>query len=254
MKKQLKKLFKKNRSDDRNLSKKIRNLFGFKPGNIYLYRLAFLHRSAAVEISGGVKLSNERLEYLGDAVLSSIVAEYLYRKFPIKEEGFLTEMRSKLVSRESLNKLANRVGFSSFVIFDKSHSRAPKSMLGDAFEAFIGALFLDKGYTKTRTIVIHRIIEIYFDVDTLVVTPLNHKSELLEKCQHYHWDIQFKSEEQQSNRNTRQFKVDVLINDEWVESAYGFTIKGAEKIAAEKALLVLREREKKHVDGVVSDH
>ena len=230
-------------SKDKELYLAIKNIFGFYPKNIFLYKLAFLHRSAAVEVSKDVKMSNERLEYLGDAILGAIVADYLYKKFPIKDEGFLTEMRSKIVARQPLNKLSLKLGIDKLMVFESDHYHKSKSMLGDAFEAFVGALYLDLGYKKTKQILINRVIQIHYDIDKLVDFQLNYKSKLLEKCQKNKWTLRFENIGESGNNHMRQFTIEIFINDEKLASGCDFTIKGAEKIASEKAIIILQERE-----------
>ena len=126
----------------------LRNLLGFFPDNLSLYRLAFMHRSYSEEHPSGMRLSNERLEYLGDAVLGAVVAEMLFKKFPYREEGFLTEMRSKIVNREHLNKLALKIGIDHFMEGLIESALLNRSVYGDAFEALIGAVYMDKGYAQ----------------------------------------------------------------------------------------------------------
>ena len=133
-------------SGDKELYTAIRNIFGYYPGNISLYKLAFRHKSVAVELSNGSRVSNERLEYLGDAILGAIVAEHLFKLFPYKDEGFLTEMRSKIVSRVQLNKLSQKLGIDNLIQVNTESGNVYRSMKGDAFEAFVGALYMDKGY------------------------------------------------------------------------------------------------------------
>ena len=131
-------------SEDKQLFVALKNIFGYYPGNIFLYKLAFRHKSQAIELNNGNRVSNERLEYLGDAILSAVVADHLFKMFPYKDEGFLTEMRSRIVSRVQLNKLSQKMGINNVY----------RSMKGDAFEALIGAIYLDKGYNFTRQIII----------------------------------------------------------------------------------------------------
>ena len=167
---------------EKDLAKYINNVFGFYPHNISLYQLAFTHKSLGTKKLNGITISNERLEYLGDAVLSSIVAEYLFKKFPTKQEGFLTEMRSKIVSRASLNKLSMKLGFDKMVMYAKSHDKHSqfRSIGGNAFEAFTGALFLDRGYNFTYKIIVDHIILIHLDLDNIEKNEVNFKSKLLE--------------------------------------------------------------------------
>ncbi len=221
-------------SSDKEFIFSIRNIFGFCPGNVSLYKLAFLHRSVAVE-SNGHKLSNERLEYLGDAVLSSVVADYLFKKFPYKDEGFLTEMRSKIVSRDQLNKLSRKLGLDHFIQSNQDSKSYFRSMEGDAFEAFIGALYLDRGYNFTKKVIINRIIKVHFDIDDLVNTEVNFKSKLIEWSQKERKEIDFNVVTEVGSGNSKQYIVEIKVDNNICAIGQDFSIKGAEKIAAEKA-------------------
>lgn len=221
-------------SSDKDFISSIRNIFGFCPGNVSLYKLAFLHRSVAIE-SNGHKLSNERLEYLGDAVLSSVVADYLFKKFPYKDEGFLTEMRSKIVSRQQLNKLSRKLGLKKFIQSNQDSKSFFRSMDGDAFEAFIGALYLDRGYNFTRKIIINRIINVHFDIDDLEHTEVNFKSKLIEWSQKERKEVDFHVVTEVGNGNSKQYIVEIKVDNNTCAIGQDYSIKGAEKIAAEKA-------------------
>jgi ribonuclease III len=231
-------------SSDKDLIYGIRNVFGFFPGNVSLYKLAFIHRSVCME-SNGHKLSNERLEYLGDAVLSSIVADYLFKKFPFKDEGFLTEMRSKIVSRDQLNKLSRKLGLEKFIQSNQDGKNYFRSMEGDAFEAFIGALYLDKGYKFARRIFINRILNVHFDIDELVTLEINYKSKLIEWSQKERKEVNFNVVTEVGSGSAKQYIVEVLVENHLFATGQDYSIKGAEKIAAEKAYssLHIAERE-----------
>src|SRR3978361_1174906 len=180
-------------SPNRKYVKVLKNLLGFVPGNLSLYRLAFRHKSVAQNIKKGVKNSNERLEFLGDAVLGSVVAEVLFKLYPYEDEGFLTELRSKIVSRVNLNQLGKKLGFDKLIEFDNRalNSQRQGSLLGDAFEALIGAVYLDKGYDFTKNFLINNIIKSHIDIHTLAQTDTNFKSKLIEWCQRDRKDISF---------------------------------------------------------------
>jgi ribonuclease III len=229
-------------SSDKDFIFSIRNIFGFCPGNVSLYKLAFRHRSVAVE-SNGHKLSNERLEYLGDAVLSSVVADYLFKKFPYKDEGFLTEMRSKLVSREQLNKLSRKLGLDQFILSNQDSKSFFRSMQGDAFEAFIGAIYLDRGYNFTKKIIISRIINVHFDIDELVNTEVNFKSKLIEWSQKERKEVNFNVVTEIGIGSSKQYIVEIKVEDDICAVGQDYSIKGAEKIAAEKAYTLLHLEE-----------
>ncbi len=232
-----------NFSSDKNLYRAIKNIFGYYPGNIHIYKLALRHRSASTEIINGVRLNNERLEYLGDAILSAVVADFLFRSFPYKNEGFLTEMRSKIVSRAALNKLSLKLGLKSLINSGTDSSSNAKSAGGDAFEALIGALYLDKGYRFTRKIIINRIVNLHFDIEQLITSEISYKSKLNEWAQKEKQDIVFKVEEEVGEKHQKQYIIAVEINGKIVSRSQDYSIKGAENLAAEKAWIVLEDED-----------
>lgn len=229
-------------SSNRKLTKSIKNIFGFYPENVFLYQLAFRHKSASREIINGLRMSNERLEYLGDAVLSSIIADYLFKKFPYREEGFLTEMRARIVSRSQLNRLSKKLGLDQLIKSGVSQNKG-KSLHGDAFEAFVGALYLDKGYNYARRIVIKRVIDIHLDIEKIEHEDHNYKSQLIEWSQKEKIPIEFKLVEEIGNGYGKQYLVEVTINSKVCASGRDYSIKGAEQQAAEKALETLSAEE-----------
>lgn len=228
-------------SSDKKLFRSINNIFGFYPDNIYLYKLALRHKSATIRKVNGIKINNERLEYLGDAILSAVVADYLFRRYPYKNEGFLTEMRSKIVSRNSLNKLSRRLGLQQLILSASRYPSRSKSAAGDAFEAFIGALYLDKGYRFSRKTIISRIIDIQFDMEQLVETELSYKSRMIEWAQKEKKGLQFKVVDEILEKKKSLFLVAVIVNGEVISQSQDFSIKGAENGAAEKAWQIMSE-------------
>lgn len=217
--------------------KVLRNLLGFVPGNLLLYRLAFRHKSVAQNVKKGVKNSNERLEFLGDAVLGSVVAEVLFKLYPYEDEGFLTELRSKIVNRQNLNQLARKLGFEQLIEYD-SRMLGPSrqgSLLGDAFEALVGAIYLDKGYNFTRDFLVNHIIKTHIDIHTLEQTETNFKSKLIEWCQRHGKDISFDLVENQVGESVKLFTVQASIDGQILGLGKEFSKKNAEKLAAEKA-------------------
>lgn len=218
-----------------DLFKSIKNVFGFYPDNINLYKLALRHRSATAKKINGIKINNERLEYLGDAVLSAVVADFLFRRFPYKNEGFLTEMRSKIVSRSSLNKLSIKLGLHNLITSAADGPNSNRSAGGDAFEAIVGAMYLDKGYAYARKILINRIINIHFDLELLVETEISYKSKMIEWAQKEKHDIEFKVVEEIGEKQEKLYLVALTINGETIAKSKDYSIKGAEKLAAENA-------------------
>lgn len=222
-------------SSDRALHQAIRNVFGYYPGNISLFKLALRHKSASKKVINGLRINNERLEYLGDAILSAIVADYLFKRFPYRNEGFLTEMWSKIVSRSSLNKLANKLGLTKLISIGGEHHTKGKSAGGDAFEAVIGAIYLDKGYEFTRKTFINRIIDIHFDIDLLVETEISFKSIIIEWAQKEKLEITFPILKETGEKHKKQYVIGVEIDGAIKAQASDYSIKGGERLAAEKA-------------------
>lgn len=162
--------------------KTLRQILGFYPKNFSLYNQAFTHKSVVNDSKENDRVSNERLEFLGDAILGAIVAEYFFQKFPFEDEGFLTKIRSKLVSRSFLNQLSVDIGLDTYLETSVSLNRS-KSMFGDAFEALVGAIYLDTGYEQCKKFVVKKIIKDYVDIDELLATETNNKSKLIEYSQ-----------------------------------------------------------------------
>jgi ribonuclease III len=239
----LRSLFRKN-NDNQSLSDSIANIFGFRPKNIALYRQAFRHKSMAQATGNGFRHSNERLEYLGDAVLGSCVADFLFKKFPYKDEGFLTEIRSRIVSRQNLNSLSRKLGIDRLILTSRENQAAGTSILGDAFEAFIGALYLDKGYRFTYKIIVTKIIQTHLDLDELVTKEVNFKSKLIEWSQKEKRELEFEVvEEQENNKKIKLYIVSLKIDKKEVAQGRDYSIKKAEQSAAAQAWEVLLKEE-----------
>lgn len=230
-------------SSDRKLYFKLRNIFGFYPGNISLYQLAFRHKSLAKKQNSGIRISNERLEFLGDAILDAIIADYLFKLFPYKDEGFLTQMKSKIVSRTQLNKLSAKLGIDNLILCSQECGPNHKSMKGDAFEAFIGALYLDKGFRFTRRIIIDRIIRLHINMDELLSTDLNYKSKLLEWVQREKKILEFRVVQEVGSGYNKQYIVESLIDQNVYGNGQDFSIKAAEQRAAERALELIAQKD-----------
>jgi len=228
---------------DKNLFRSVKNIFGFYPENINLYKLALLHRSATTKKIKGLKINNERLEYLGDAILGAIVADYLFRRFPYKDEGFLTEMRSKIVSRSSLNKLAIKLALPNILRSSLESVNSNRAANGDAFEALVGAIYLDKGYNFTNKVLITRIINLHFDLEQLVEEEISYKSRIIEWAQKEKKDIEFKVLEEIGEKQEKMYLVALIVDGNTLSSAKDYSIKGAEKLAAETAWMGIEETE-----------
>jgi ribonuclease-3 len=221
---------------DRKLYLQLRRLTGFFPGNLKLYKIAFRHRSASSFDSGGARINNERLEYLGDAILDAIIADYLYQQFPGNDEGYLTQLRSKIVKRKQLNNLGYNLGIGPFIISNTRNSQNKVNILGNTLEALIGAIYLDKGYYCTRKFVIHKVLNKHLDINRLSRKESDFKSRVIEWAQKNKMDIQFISTESPDHPNEPFFISSILMMDEELGSGSGYSKKDAEQMAAEEAL------------------
>lgn len=219
-----------------------KNVLGYTPRHTELYHVAFIHRSLSTRHNGH-RVNNERLEYLGDAVLSAVVADFLYKKYPYQGEGFLTVLRSKIVSRINLNKLANKIGLVSLIEYQHDASGGFKSIGGDAFEALVGAMYIDKGYKFTRRVLIDRILCTYLDVESIATTDWNYKSKLIDWGQKNRRKVTFEVVRTitQGHASRRQYESLVSIDGVAQKSAVEFSIKAAEQLAAEKTYKALVE-------------
>jgi len=178
---------------------------------------------------------NERLEYLGDAILSTIAAEYLFKKYPSKDEGFLTKMRSKLVKRQTLNNLANEMGL-DIILSAYSQGRMSKSMLGNAFEALVGAIYLERGFMGTRDYVINEVFLKHLDIHSLESRDDNFKSQLLEWGQKNNIVIDYRLVSKYKQDKRDRFKVAVMVDGQQVASADDYNKKSAEQLASASTL------------------
>lgn len=228
------KILKSKSTTDGKLVRAIQNMAGVTPSNIALYRLATVHSSIAKENGHGFRESNERLEYLGDAVLGAAVADYLFKKFPFKDEGFLTEIRSRIVNRESLNLLAKKIGIANIVQYDQKNAHLQQVILGNTLEAIVGAIYLDKGYLRTKKFVIDKLIGPNYDLEDLVKLNSNFKSKIIEWSQRAGKVIRFEIVSVKKGKNNKEFTAQVFIDDEAFEVGYGNSKKKAEQDAAFK--------------------
>lgn len=226
-------------SKDSQLLSSLKNITGFVPNNLSLYKQALRHKSAAIEWKNITKISNERLEFLGDAILSAVIADLLFRKYPLKDEGFLTELRSKLVSRDHLNKLSIKLGLPQFIERSNENGNRSKSMNGDALEALIGAIYLDKGYKKTYHFLATRLFTHVVDIEEVENTEVNFKSKLIEWSQKEKHIVSFEIISEEMHRNQRMLKVQVSLDGFPLGSGLDFSKKKAEQIAAFESLKLI---------------
>ena len=220
--------------NEKKLRKNLKKILGFFPKKISYYQTAFLHKSATYTDHTGKIVNNERLEYLGDAILDAVIGDFLFNKFPYKDEGFLTQTRSKIVNKDNLFFLANKINLDKFIVINVNQSISKKNILGDAFEAFIGAIYLDKGYYKTYKFIIKTVIKKHIDLKQLINTDTNYKSQIVEWGQKYHIKLIFETKLEHSDSN--RFRSTIVLNDKIYGDGFGFSKKDAEQEAAKKAM------------------
>ena len=221
-------------SSDKHFARSVANIIGFTPRNLGIFKQAFSHKSA-VEPKLHTVTSNERLEYLGDSILSTIVAEYLFKKYPNSDEGFLTKMRSKIVKRKTLNRIADDMGI-DVVLQENNDTRLSESMKGNCLEALVGAIYLEKGFDTTKRIVISKILRRHLNIHDLEDTDDNYKSQLLEYCQKNGSEIDYRVMERFKMENRDRFKIAVYIDGKEIAVGEDFNKKSAEQSASFKAL------------------
>lgn len=228
--------------DKRDFNSRLKKILGFSPGNVKLYEIAFIHRSASFTLPDGKKVNNERLEYLGDSVLDTILSDFLFEKFPDSSEGFMTKIRSRIVNREVLNHLAVSMGINKILICNISSVHPTKNLYGDALEALIGSVFLDKGFKKTRKFFLRNVLNKYLDLDLIVKTDTDYKSLVFEWVQKNKSNLIFTyNEEYDFNLKKSVFSTTLIIDKEEFGEGYGSSKKEAEQKAASQAWKRLKD-------------
>ncbi|HPC99001.1 MAG TPA: ribonuclease III [Bacteroidales bacterium] len=217
----------------REFKAQIRKILGTNPGNIGIYEMALIHRSASIKLPDGSRVNNERLEFLGDSILNSILSDFLFRKYHNASEGFMTKMRSKIVNREFFNHLAVSIGLDRILVSNIPPSTTTRKMYGNALEAFIGALFIDKGYVKTRKIFIEKILMKHIDLEKLISTDNDYKSLVFEWTQKRKLNLSFINNEDYDFKTKKSvFSSTLLIEKTEYGRGYGASKKEAEQEAS----------------------
>lgn len=228
--------------DKREFGSRLRKILGFCPGNLRIYEIAFIHRSASFTLPDGKRVNNERLEYLGDAVLDAILSDYLFEKFPDASEGFMTKIRSRIVNREVLNQLAVAMGINNILVSNVSSTHSTRNLYGDALEALIGAVFLDKGFRKTKKLFIRKVFNKYLDLQSIVKTDTDYKSLVFEWVQKHKTNLTFTyNEEYDFNLKKSVFSTTLIIDKEEFGKGQGASKKEAEQEASGNAWRRLKD-------------
>ena len=209
--------------------------FSLKTKNIFVYEKAYIHKSTLREQESKNTASNERLEFLGDTILDSVVAEHLFLLFPEKDEGFLTKMKARIVNRDTLNFLAEKLNINPFIKYQSFGTNNPRSLQADCLEAFIGAIYLDKGYVKTQQIILHKILLPYIDVNQLQHNDNDYKTKIIIWAQREKKHYRFNLIQENKRDNQTLYTVSLDIDGESISTGSAFSKKDAEQIAAEEA-------------------
>jgi ribonuclease-3 len=221
----------------RKFRSELKNLLGFRPLNLRLYEMAFIHRSATYTLPDGVRVNNERLEYLGDAIIDSILSDYLFRLYPEAPEGFLTKTRARIVNRETLNNLGVSMGLDRLIVSNLAVTDSPRNLYGNAVEALVGALFIDTGFDRTSRFFIERGLKKHLNLSAVLASEKDYKSMILEYCQKNKQKLNFTSREKASGTGMQPlFTVTLEINSEEITLGNGATKKEAEQEASLAAL------------------
>lgn len=211
-------------------------ILGYSPRYLPYYQVALMHRSKIEEIAE----NNERLEFLGDAILGAVVAEYLFKRYPYQPEGYLTELRSRIVRRESLNALALKMGLDKIVQYNQADRGLSRShIFGNALEALVGAVYLDVGYPKTRSFILKQMIKGYIDIEHLESTDTNYKNQLLSWAQRQGKKVHFDTLDEKMEGARKVFTMGILWDGRVVGQATGYSKKEAGQMAAQKAIEAL---------------
>ena len=228
------------------------NMLGFYPKNVQLYEQAFIHRSSSIETENGRLANNERLEFLGDAILNAMVADIIYRKFPNRNEGFMTNTRSKIVQRESLNQLAVEMGINKLVVLSKTATSHNNYIYGNAFEALVGAVYLDQGYKKCFEFIETKVIDRYISLEKIARKEVNFKSQLIEWSQKNKLEIEFELLETFEDEGKNPvFQSSVTLMGISLGQGIGYTKKESQQLAAKTA--IKRIRRDKSIQQIISD-
>ena len=232
---------------ERKLYRVFHKMLGFYPHDISIYQEALMHKSMFAESKSGSKLNNERLEFLGDAILGAVVGEIVYHHFPHKREGFLTNTRSKIVQRETLGKLAAEIGLDKLIRRNEHNQMHNSYLAGNAFEALIGAIYLDRGYDHCKSFISKKILHRLIDIDKVAYQEVNFKSKLLEWCQKRKVTLEFVLlDETKAEDGSPLFNTKVVINGYECARGKGYSKKESHQKASKNALHRLKHDRKLH--------
>lgn len=240
----LRRIVKPQNKEDENFYYELKELLNFKPIKLKYYEKAFTHRSLKLVDSSGNPINYERLEFLGDAILGTVIASYLYKKVPYGDEGYLTQMRSKVVSREHLNTLGKDLDLLKFVKSNVAINQISENIHGNIFEALIGAIYLDRGYNYCHQFIYEQVILPYVDIERLEGKISSYKGYIIEWCQKNKKKYSFDSYEDTGNQDKKHFSVRVTIDGIMIAKGRATSKKKAEEIASKRVYYAMQDKMK----------
>ncbi|CAI8172973.1 MAG: Ribonuclease 3 [Polaribacter sp. SA4-10] len=238
----IRKIVQSHSEEDLELYSELKKLLNFSPRNINKYKKAFTHRSFQLKDSKGIPINYERLEFLGDSILGSVIASYLYKKVPKGTEGYLTQMRSKIVSRDHLNELGKDLNLIKFVKSNVDKSNVGDNIHGNIFEALIGAIYLDKGYNFCQKFVHENVIDPYVDIEKLEGKITSYKGLIIEWCQQQKKRYIFDIYEDSGNQPVKHFSVKISIEGELIAKGRATSKKKAEEQASKRVYFAFQDQ------------
>lgn len=238
----IRKIVKPQSEEDTHLYNELKKLLNFSPRSLNKYKKAFTHRSLQIVDKKGIPINYERLEFLGDSILGSVIAAYLYRKVPTGSEGYLTQMRSKIVSREHLNELGKDLDLIRFVKSNIDQANVGDNIHGNIFEALIGAIYLDKGYNKCQKFIYENVIIPYVDIEKLEGKITSYKGLIIEWCQKQKKKYSFDTYEDSGNESIKHFSVKISIDGEQIAKGRATSKKKAEEQASKRVYYAFQKQ------------
>ena len=237
----IRKLVQSHSTEDLELYNELKKLLNFSPKDLFKYKKAFTHRSVHLKDEKGIPINYERLEFLGDSILGSVIASYLYKKVPKGSEGYLTQMRSKIVSREHLNELGKDLNLIQFVKSNIDRANVGDNIHGNIFEALIGAIYLDKGYAFCQKFVYEKVIVPYVDIEKLEGKITSYKGLIIEWCQKQKKRYSFDIYEDSGNESVKHFSVKISIDGVSIAKGRATSKKKAEELASKRAYFAFQD-------------
>lgn len=238
----IRKIVQSNSNEDAELYNDLKKLLDFSPKKINQYKKAFTHRSVQIKDKKGIPINYERLEFLGDSILGSVISSYLYKKVPKGSEGYLTQMRSKIVSRKHLNELGKDLGLIRFVKSNIDQTNVGENIYGNIFEALVGAIYLDKGYNFCQKFIYSKVIVPYVDIEKLEGKITSYKGLIIEWCQKQKKKYSFETYEDSGNETVKHFSVKISIDGEQVAKGRATSKKKAEEQASKRVYYTFQDQ------------